>query len=289
MINLQRIHKPRTLDEALELLELPSAVALAGGSGLIADRRLDVHAVVDLGGLGLDYIRDEHGAVAIGATTRLSDLADSPILRATSQGMLARAARESASSLLRNQATIAGTLLVDPAGILAVALIAFDAEVDVLSSTPLIFSGASDSSRHVRVKSADFLTQRDKFPKGCLVTQVVVPVEALSRHAGIETVARTPRDRPIVSVGCSLEMKNDRVRYAALAVGGAAATAVRATHAERILEGKVLVDQVIAEAADAATNGLAPRSDFRGSAEYRREMVRVLVARVLRSVGNVPV
>lgn len=286
MINLQAICKPRTVEEAIELLKRPGTVVMAGASGLVASKRQDVNAVVDLAGLGLDYIRDEQGAVAIGATTRLSELADSPILRAATDGVVAEAAHASASSLLRNQATVAGTLITEPAGILAVALAALDASVSVHTSEPNVSPARSGSSGSVTLKVVDFLRQRGRMPNGYLITEVQIPAAALVRRAVIETVARTPRDKPIVSTCCSLEMNGGQVRTAAIALGGVAETAVRASGAEEILRGTALEDTVIGRASGEAAQGLMPRADFRGTSEYRLEMVRVLVARALRSVRN---
>src|SRR5512140_3863772 len=99
MLNLETIHKPKRIEEALELLRQPGTVALAGGTALIAAGRRDVHAVVDLGNLGLAYIRESGGAVVIGATTRLAELVDSPLLRALATGIVAQGAHRSAASV----------------------------------------------------------------------------------------------------------------------------------------------------------------------------------------------
>jgi CO/xanthine dehydrogenase FAD-binding subunit len=107
MLNLKEIHKPTTIADALKWLQQPNTVVLAGGTQLIADKRRDVNAVVDLSALGLAYIRESDGAIVIGATTTLTTLAESPILRALANGIVAQAAHRSASSILRNQATSA--------------------------------------------------------------------------------------------------------------------------------------------------------------------------------------
>src|SRR5574341_370451 len=129
MLNLREIHKPKTIPQAIKLLRQPNTVALAGGTQLIASQKKDVSAVVDLSALGLSYIRDKSGAVAIGATATLADVAESPILRAAANGVVARAAHRTAASILRNQATVAGTLIAEAAGIFATALAALDALV----------------------------------------------------------------------------------------------------------------------------------------------------------------
>jgi carbon-monoxide dehydrogenase medium subunit len=71
-----------------------------------------------------------------------------------------------------------------------------------------------------------------------------------------------------------------------LALGGAAPTPLRARRAEGVLRGEALTDPTIRAAADAAAAEADPLSDLMGSAEYRREMVRVWVRRVLTSLRD---
>ena len=184
MLNLREIYKPKTIEEAIALLARPDTVALAGGTELVASRRKDVRAVVDLSNLGLAYIRDRGGAVAIGAMTRLGDVAESPMLRAAVNGVVSQAAHRSAASLMRNQATVGGTLIAEPAGILATVLAAMEATLTLVSFAQKETSGLG---------IADFVAWRYLLLDGAIVTEVVVPALALSRRAAIETVARTPR------------------------------------------------------------------------------------------------
>jgi carbon-monoxide dehydrogenase medium subunit len=275
MLNLRRIYRPKSMEEALALLVLPGTVALAGGTNLVAGRRRDVQAVVDLSDLGLAYIRDQSGAVAIGATTTLAGVAEWPMLRAAANGVVAQGAHRSAASLLRNQATIGGTLIAEPAGILATVLAAVEAWVET-SPSPALRSGQGG------IRLLEFLHQMEQFLSGTIVTQVVIPASSLSRRAAIEIVARTPRDKPIVAVCVALELGNGVATSGAIALGGVGEAVVRAESAERIILNSRLGDSLIENAARVAMDGITPASDFRGSEEYRKEMVRVLTARALR-------
>jgi carbon-monoxide dehydrogenase medium subunit len=270
MLNLHEIHKPQTIEDALELLQQPGAVALAGGTQLIAEKRRDVRAVVDLSALGLSYIRESSGAVAIGATTTLAMLDESPILRALANGVAAQAAHRSASSILRNQATIAGTIITEPEGILATALLALDASATIVRKETRT------------VSFADFLSMREHLLMMALVTEIIVPMT--NPRASLQTVARTPSDKPIVSVCASARIEQGIARDARIALGGVGDCAVRANAAEKMLEGQPLSDEVIENAARAASEGLSPRGDYRGSVEYRREMAVVLTRRALKAL-----
>lgn len=276
MLNLYEIHKPKTIEEAIKLLRQPHTVALAGGTQLIAKKSKEVQAVVDLSALNLGYIRDKSGAAAIGATTTLADVNDSPILRAAANGVLAQAAHRTAASILRNQATVAGTLISEPNGIFAVTLLALDALIVCVG----------DKTTEMPV--ADFISQLPQF-KGALVTEIVIPARSLSKRAALETVARTPSDKPIVSVCACAEIlrsaQNDRVaRDVRIALGGVAESAVRAARAEKELEGKRLSDEEIEKAAALASQGLSPRGDYRGSVVYRKEMAVVLTRRAVKEL-----
>ena len=276
MLNLREIHKPTILADALKLLQQPDTVALAGGTELIAGQRRDVRAVVDLSALGLSYIREAGGAIAIGATTTLAELSESPILRAVANGVVAQAAHRSAASVLRNQGTVAGTLKIEPDNILAVALLALDARVTVVRK----------ETRTVAL--ADFLSMREHLLMMALLTEINIPIT--NPHASLQTVARTSSDKPIVSVCAAAQIlrgvQNDAIaRDVRIALGGVAETAVRASDAEKELEGKDLGGPAVENAIRAiGQSPLQPRGDYRGSAEYRKEMASVLTRRAMKEL-----
>ncbi len=271
MLNLQQILRPTTIEEAVQLLHRPGTVPLARGTALIAGHRRDVQAAVDLSGLSLAYIRESAGGIAIGATTTLAELEESPMLRAVANGVLARAAHRSAASILRNQVTAAGTLITEPDGIFAVALLALDAQITILRQD-------TDT-----VALSDFLSTREQWLNQALLTQIEIPLT--NPRAAIETVARTPSDKPIVGVCAAAKFEDGRVREVRIALGGVGETALRATAAEKTPEGQALTDSAIQRAVEAiGVSSLSPRGDYRGSAEYRREMARVLTSRVLQDL-----
>ena len=271
MLNLREIHQPTTLADALKYLQQPGAVAFAGGTELIAGRRLDVSAVVDLSQLGLSYIRESSGAIALGATTTLAELAESPILRAVADGVIARAAHGSAASVLRNQETIAGTLIVEPDGLLAAVLLALDAQATVIRK----------DTRTVAL--ADFLSMREHLLMMALITEITVPLT--NPRASLQTVARTPADKPIVSVCAAARNEKGVLRDLRIALAGVGETAIRASAAEKMLEGQDLSAADLQQTAATAAHDLSPQGDFRGSVEYRKEMARVLTHRALRELA----
>ncbi|MEW5721051.1 MAG: FAD binding domain-containing protein, partial [Chloroflexota bacterium] len=251
-------------------------VALAGGTQLLADKRRsfdsaqDVRAAVDLSALGLAYIRERDGMVVIGATTTLAAIAESPILRALANGVLAQAAHRSASSILRNQATIAGALIAEPDGVLAVALLALDARVMMVGKETRT------------VAASEVLKELRELEGTALVTEIAVPLT--NPRASLQTVARTPSDKPIVCVVASARIESGIARVVRIALGGVGEVAMRASAAEQALEGQMLNDAVIENTARAASQDLSPCGDFRGSAEYRQAMAVVLTRRAVKEL-----
>jgi CO/xanthine dehydrogenase FAD-binding subunit len=249
----------------------PATVVLAGGTKLVASGRRDVEAVVDLRNLPLSYVRAQDATLTIGATTTLQQLIDTPDMRTLSSGVLAEASRAVAARNLRNAATIGGTAASaagdDP---LLTALLALDARLDVYAPESRL------------IPLAGFLAYRERLlDDGALITEVRIPLLIGPLGAAYAAVGRTPRDRPIVCAVARMELAAGVASNVRLALGGVAPVPVRANAAEQTLERKPLSDEQILTAAEQAVAGLAPTGDFRGSAEYRLEMARVLARRAL--------
>jgi carbon-monoxide dehydrogenase medium subunit len=88
-------------------------------------------------------------------------------------------------------------------------------------------------------------------------------------------------DIAVVGVGVALTLSGDTIQRARVALGAVAPTPVRAPHAEAALEGQKATSETFAKAAAAAMSDCSPISDVRGSAEFRRHLVRVLTERML--------
>lgn len=277
-LNLHEYHRPSSIQEAVDLLRSggPTTAVLAGGTALVASGRRDVEAVVDLCDLALSYVRAQSATLSIGATTTLQGLIDTPELQTFANGVLAETARAVAGRNLRNAATIGGT--VGSAGgddPLLAALLAFDAKLNVYAPKSRL------------IPLAGFLAYRDRLlDDGALIAEVRMPLLIGPLGAAYCAVGRTPRDRPIVCAVARMELAAGIASNVRLALGGVAPVPVRATTAEQSLERKPLSDARIAAAAEMAAEGLAPAGDFRGSAEYRVEMSRVLTKRALSEAAS---
>lgn len=271
---LKEYYRPQKLSEALALLQRTDVhtVPLAGGTDLVSQKDALVEAVVDLQELGLDYIKEGDSFVRLGAVTTLQTMATSPILRALADGVVAEAAHNCAARIVRNMATLGGTL-ISRAGTtdLPPTLLALEAEVLLL---------APDERR---LSLAEFYVEENQLPgSGWLLTEVIIPIPGGSTGASLQRVSRTPSDRAIINVAAVVAIKDGVCQKARAVAGGMGPVPVSLSTVAAFLEGKELSAERIDEAAKAVGEQLDPPSDFLASGEYRREMGIVLVRRALK-------
>lgn len=178
---LRRYHRPRDLEEAVELLSREEALPLGGGSQLAGRLPPGAEALVDLSELELSYLRHQEGQLRLGAAATLQQLVDWPPSLRLVGGLLHQAARAAAGRNLREQGTVGGTVGGgsgnDP---LLTAFLALDA--DLLLRRP----------DEALVPLSDYLQDR----RGLILE---VRASASPEDQGsYAQVARTPRDQPIV-------------------------------------------------------------------------------------------
>jgi CO/xanthine dehydrogenase FAD-binding subunit len=129
-----------------------------------------------------------------------------------------------------------------------------------------------------------FVAYRDRLARTrVLLTGVRLRRPPARSAAAFEVVGRSPKDKPIVCAAAYVHVEEGLPKEVRVAVGGADAKPARLLKAEHRLKGQLLGPKRIVEALDAALEELNPQGDFRGSAEYRLEMARVLARRALES------
>ncbi len=272
MRNITEYHRPKYIEEALSLLARRdvATVPIGGGSELAAEDRRDVEAVVDLRDLGLTYIRPEGAMLHVGATTTLQTLINAPESARAWNDELAGVLDLTAARNLREQRTLAGTLVAaENNNPLAVMLLALDTSLT-------IEPGRKTASLE------EFLQRRASLLAASLITEVTIPLPRPGERVAFEKVSRTPADLPIVCAAVRARIEDGLAREVRVALGGVGQLPLRAPRLEQALERAPFERQAI----EAAIAELDPPSDFLGSAEYRREMVAVLVRRGLARVSR---
>jgi carbon-monoxide dehydrogenase medium subunit len=274
---------PTTMDEALSILERYGGEArvLAGGQSLIPLLKLRFaapRALVDINRIGgFDYLAEEEGVLLIGPLVRHKKCERSELLRDRYR-TLGDAAPQISDPIVRNLGTVAGSLAhADPQGDWGSALLAMGAEVEARSSS---------SSRTIPLK--DFF--RGPFTTALepteMITEVRVPEPAPRAGGTYLKLERKVGDYATVGVAVHVSFGNGKVERAGIALTAVAPHNIRATAAEEVLVGSELAEDAIAEAARLAAEGAEPHDDLRGSADYKRNVVRVFTERGLREAAE---
>ena len=276
---------PRSLEEALEILAAQPGQArpVAGGTDLLIEIDRGVRSpqtLVDLTRLpGLDQIAlGSDGRIRIGALVTHNQVVASELCvdRALP---LAQACLEVGAPQIRNRATLVGNLVTaSPANDTITPLVALNATVTLQSVRGLRVVPLTEFYTGVR---------RTLLAPDELLTSVnLMPLDEDERGVYLKLGLRRAQAISVVNVAAVLHQDGPRVLEASIALGCVAPTIVRAAAAERYLSGRALDAASVAEAAGLAAQVARPIDDLRGSADYRRGMVRSLVARALEALAE---
>jgi carbon-monoxide dehydrogenase medium subunit len=277
-----RYEAPRSLDEAIALLHDggEDAKVLAGGQSLVPLMKLrfaSPELIVDINNLpGLDYHRREaDGTLHVGALCRHATLEHSELL-AGSQPTMAAAAPLIADPLVRNRGTLVGSLChADPQGDWASVVTALGGSVV-----------AQGPGGRRAIPVAEFVTGpfQNVLELDEIAVEAVIPAARGSRAGGYLKLERRVGDFATVGVAVAVETADGTVVRAGIALTGVGGSTIAATEAAQALTGQPLTSQAIEEAATLAAQAARPKTDHRGSAEYKRHMVHTFVARILSRV-----
>jgi carbon-monoxide dehydrogenase medium subunit len=274
-----RYEAPRSLDEAISLMHNGGdyVKVLAGGQSLVPLMKLrfaSPELIVDINNVpGLAYHRtDPDGSLHIGALCRHADLERSDLLK-TTQPTMASAAPLIADPIVRNRGTLVGSLChADPQGDWASVVLALGGAV------------VAQGPRGTRaIPLADFVTGpfQNVLDPDEIVVEAVIPAARGIRSGGYLKLERRVGDFATVGVAVAVETIGENVTRAGIALTGVGGSTIGATAAADALVGRPLTAQSIGQAAALAAEVARPRTDHRGSAEYKRHMVRTFVQRIL--------
>jgi carbon-monoxide dehydrogenase medium subunit len=268
-----------SLQEAFEALEKfgTDARVLAGGQSLIPAMRYRLAApavLVDINPIrALAYVREENGILRVGALARHSDIEYSQLVAAKCP-LMADAAVMVADPIVRFRGTLAGSIAHnDPAADWCAAAIAGRASVVVTRAA---------GSRTVDIDNFLVDSFRTAIEPGEIVTEVGWPIPDARTSGAYLKIERKVGDFAVAAVAVQISLdEKGRCRQAGIGLCAVGPTALRATSAEKILSGSDVSAGAIREASAAASKECDPASDTRGSVEFKRDLIRVLVARAL--------
>jgi CO/xanthine dehydrogenase FAD-binding subunit len=276
-VTTQVYFQPRSLNEALGLLDQhgPAVLVMAGGTlavPLVNKGVSSPEKVLGLRQVGLNYVRQVNGAVQIGAAATLTQ-----VRQESGIPLLAQAAKNVGGWAVQNMGTAGGNLFAPPpAGDLAVAFLALDAQIKL----------ASKGRGERIVPLAEFYTgfMSTVVEPDELVVEIQVPRPAgktvLLKHGRLYT--NTPA---IVSVAAHVITRDGKVSNVRIALSAVGPHPLRARHAEAALTGSALTAETIAAAASAAAAECEPFTDPIATEWYRRKMAGVFVQRALEQIA----
>ena len=274
--------EPASLKEAIALIDPddPAVRPIAGGTALMLMMKAGVfhpRRLVSLRKLGTGFTRisgSGAGTLTIGALAPLSAVEHSPAV-ARHAPVITRAMKRLSNVRVRNAATVGGALAHgDPHMDLPPILIALGASVVAAGPT---------GERTITVE--DLLTgyYETSLARDELITEVHIPAQGAARSIYFKVTAGSADDWPALGVAAAVAAEGGSVRSARLVVSAATTRAMRLAGAEQALIGNKADDKTLQAVAEAALAEADIMADLRGSAAYKRELLRVYLARAVRA------
>lgn len=273
-------YAPDSIAEACQLLsEFGSkAKVIAGGTDLMIKMKKEVlspEVLISVKNLDelkkIEYVPGK--GVVVGARATHNDLVKSKVL-AEKYPSVSNSAKQMANNQVRNNGTVAGNISnAVPSADLPPIFISLNATVKLTGT---------NGERLVAMEDLFMGPGKTVMTQGELITEVIIPDQKMTGSNYIKFGLRKSGALAVVGVAVAVQVENNVIKDARIALGAVAATPVRAKKAEAFLKGKKVSDEVLAEAGLIASGECKPISDIRASAEYRTDLVRVFTKRALR-------
>ena len=270
-----------TISEAMKLLGQygKKAVILAGGTDLVP--RINTYglkpgALIYVGKLGLDYIKEEKGRMVIGAATPMAKIAGSKAV-AKKAAALSEAALQAGTAAVRTAGTIGGNLAnASPAADLATPLLVLDADLSLVSQK---------KKRMVALKDFFKGPGQTVLQPGEMIKEVSFPIPK-GKTAFVKLGRRKALTLSVVNAAVRLEVNRKKCQEARIALGSVAPTPLRCPKAEGLLKDQEISKDLIAQCASEAMAASSPIDDQRASAWYRKKAGAAVVAKALAKAAG---
>ena len=253
--------------------DTPSETLLVAGGTDLFVQQAETLREADLkflsGEKRLLQIREEQGELVIGAAVTIEELKRNVLLQDTYPGWN-RALRLVSSTLIRNRATVAGNLInASPIGDVTLILLALGARLNLQGK---------DSSRTIPLDTFYQDYKQIDLKKGELITEIVLPPFTAGSFFNFEKVSRRETlDIASVNTAIMLQKTDDVIGEARLSAGGVAPVPLFLSRSSAWLTGKALNRETVSELLSIVDTEIAPIDDVRGSAVYKRRLLRRLV------------
>ncbi len=269
----------------LVLKNAPGKIKLiAGGTDLMLeierDQHEDLHTLVDISRIeGLNRIRlDGQGNIHLGALVTHNDCVGSALLRQFALPLVL-ACWEIGSPQIRNRGTVVGNLVTaSPANDTITPLMTLDAQLLVRSHRGERYIPLKNFYRGVRSTVLE--------PDEMVVEIIFKALQPNQAGVFIKSALRQAQAISIVNTAVIIDLRGTKIQHARVAFGAVAPTVIRVPEVEAYLEGQILGEEVIHNAAELVVQAIKPISDIRGSSEYRTWIAQVIFTRALNSLAG---
>jgi carbon-monoxide dehydrogenase medium subunit len=273
-----RYFAPRTVDDALDLLAThgEDGKILAGGQSLVPAMNFRLArpaSLIDINRIeALDYVREQGGALRIGALARHARF-EAPVAGGALSAFLPRVAHYIGHLPIRSRGTFCGSVAhADPASEWCLLAATLDAELVILSRR---------GQRKVRPNDYFVGALMTTLEPDELLTEIRLPLLDDTWRAGFAEFSRRAGDFALAMCAAFLRFEDGRIAEARLGIGAAADRPLRIAAAEAALIGTDGGPEIRREAGKIAAETVDPLEDIHASAAYRRDLVRAMVGRAL--------
>ncbi len=274
-------HLPNDVDEAIRLMQQhEDAKLLAGGHSLLPAMKLRLATpahVIDLRKLRgfLQYVRRDGETIAVGALSTYADLLENETVKANAP-LLAQTLHHVGDMQVRNLGTLGGSLAhADPAGDPPAAILALEAE--------LVIQGP-DGKRTVAAQDFFHGFFETEVGPGEILSEIRIPKQ--TGGSSYQKFRHPASGYAVCGVAAVLEAEGETISKCRVGITGVAGGAYRAAGVEEALEGQPFSAEAVAEAANAAEDGIDALSDPFADEEYRRQLARTLTKRALMAAWD---
>jgi carbon-monoxide dehydrogenase medium subunit len=273
--------EPSNINEAISLLLQygDRGKAVAGGTDLIVKmkrREIKPDYLINLKGiLDINYVK-YNNVLQIGSLTTINSIDKSPVIKENFL-ILSQSAHKIGSPQVRNIATIGGNICnASPSADMIPSLMVSGAMLKIIGP---------DGEKKVPIERFFTGPSETILSKGEILTSIEVPRPSPgTKSVYIKHSVRRAMDLAIVGIALAVNIKDGICEDIKIGLGAVAPTPIRAYRGEEIIRGKEINDELIEKVAEVSCSETSPISDIRGSAEYRREMVKALIKRGLKEL-----